>query len=378
MKFNDLKKALELLLPADGSRQFHMPMIMGFPGVGKSALIAEIAAERGIQVIDLRLSQHDNTDFKFPIMGENAVRWVTADFLPVKGNPRFEGTKGILFLDEMNLASADVLASVFQLIYDRRIGDNIILDGWHIVAAGNLGYEDGNDGVVEFSTALRDRILPFILDKYNLDEWLAYVSANGCSDLVSGYIKANPTKLYAECKWQNEKVYVTPRRWEKLGLMLASFPQDQVLSILKYVGEGFLYGEFAEFIEYVSETLNSIEKVDVRNLFKNYSKYEEMISKMGRDRVFQLNSRISAYLVNEDFSVTDTLVKNFNKYITSLSDDLKVSFLRDIKNSSIENFGKEVSNTKPAVVLIKKLFEHDKALDGQLTEIISKGLGFKK
>jgi hypothetical protein len=375
MKINDLRTALNIMLPVNG-KQILTPMIYGFPGVGKSSVIADLAAERGIQLVDLRLSQHDNTDFKFPVVGEHAVKWITADFLPVEGNPRFKGTKGILFLDEMNLASQDVLASVFQLIYDHKVGDNKLMEGWHIVAAGNLGYEDGNDGVVEFPTALRDRMVPFTVDQFNMDEWLEYVGKSGCSDLVIGYIKANPTKLYKESKWSNEKVFITPRRWEKLGLLLATIPQNEVLASLKYIGEGFLYGEVAEFMEYVQETLNSIEKVNVKDLFQNYDKYEKLIGEMSRDRVFQMNSRVSAYLVNEDFKVTEKLVLNFQKYIRTLSDDLRIAFLRELKKTSITTHGKDEAEKKPVSTLLKKLFEIDKETADKVAESIKVSLGF--
>jgi len=376
MKFNDLKEALNILLPTDGSKQELTPMIYGYPGIGKSSLIAEICEERNIQIVDLRLSQHDNTDFKFPVVGENAVRWITADFLPVVGNPRFEGTQGILFLDELNLASQDVLASVFQLIYDRRVGDNVILDGWHIVAAGNIGYADGNDNVIEFSTALRDRIVPFTLDKFNTEEWYAYVTTNGCSNLVIDYIKQNPTKLYVESKWVDEKVFVTPRRWHKLGRVMAKVSSDKVINLLKYVGEGFLYGEIAEFIEHVQETINSIEKVDIADLFKNYSKYEAIITAMGRDKIFQMNSRVTKYFCNVNtLKITDKIVSNFRKYVKTLSDDLKISFLRGIKQDSQKAFGKQEAETKPVGIFLRKFFESDKPFAEYLAKLIKAGVG---
>ena len=376
MKIKDMKTALNYLLPADGSKQQITPMIFGFPGIGKSSLIAEIAEERGIQVVDLRLSQHDNTDFKFPVVGENSVKWITADFLPVKGNPRFEGTKGILFLDELNLASQDVLSSVFQLIYDRRVGDNEILDGWHIVAAGNLGFEDGNDTVVEFSTALRDRLLPFILDKFNVEEWLDFVTKEGCSNFVIDYIKANPTKLYMESKWGDEKVFVTPRRWDKLGRVLATVRDNEVMSLLKYVGESFLYGEVAEFLEFVMEALNSLKKVKIDDLFQNYSKYEKLIENMDRDKVFQMNSRITKYFMTvESLTITDKMVVNFSKYVKTLSDDLKVSFLRGMKQESIKVFGDEESKKKPVGIFLKRFFDYDKDFAIYLAELIKSGVG---
>jgi midasin (ATPase involved in ribosome maturation) len=375
MKIQAVRSTLDYILPKTGV-QLITPMLYGFPGVGKSSIIAEIAEERGLQLVDLRISQHDNTDFKFPVIGDSTVRWITADFLPVEGNPRFEGTSGILFLDEINLATPDVLNSVFQLIYDRRVGDNKILDTWHIVAAGNLGYEDGNDSVVEFSTALRDRLLPIVVDQFNLDEWQAHVTNNGCAALVVDYVKANPTKLYIESKWRDDKVFITPRRWEKLGLLMARTKEENIIDLLKHVGEGFLYGEVAEFLEYVVEVLNSKKKVDVKDLFQNYSKYEKTISAMDRDRIFQLNSRITKYLITETFQVTDCMVDNFSKYVKSLSDDLKISFIRSIKKEGVAMHGKDAMNTTSAASLLKTFFEKDAEFAEYVASIIKKGVGF--
>lgn len=39
-----------------------VPMVTGSPGIGKSAIVHQIAQEFGLKVIDLRLSQCDPTD----------------------------------------------------------------------------------------------------------------------------------------------------------------------------------------------------------------------------------------------------------------------------------------------------------------------------
>lgn len=39
-----------------------VPMITGSPGIGKSNIVHQIAAEYGLKVIDMRLAQCDPTD----------------------------------------------------------------------------------------------------------------------------------------------------------------------------------------------------------------------------------------------------------------------------------------------------------------------------
>jgi hypothetical protein len=53
------------------------------------------------------------------------------------------GRGGILFLDEMNSAPPQTQAALYQLVLDRKVGDYILPDGWHIVAAGNRTNDRG-------------------------------------------------------------------------------------------------------------------------------------------------------------------------------------------------------------------------------------------
>ncbi|HKY54668.1 MAG TPA: AAA family ATPase, partial [Anaerolineales bacterium] len=73
-------------------------MIWGPPGIGKSSIVAQTAEAHEIGFIDLRLSQLAPTDLRGLPVAENGLsRWYPPEFLPREG-------KGILFLDELNLA----------------------------------------------------------------------------------------------------------------------------------------------------------------------------------------------------------------------------------------------------------------------------------
>ena len=70
-------------------------MIWGPPGVGKSAIVAQVAERHSLQLVDLRLSQLAPTDLRgLPVADGKVSRWLPPEFLPNDG-------KGVLFLDEL-------------------------------------------------------------------------------------------------------------------------------------------------------------------------------------------------------------------------------------------------------------------------------------
>jgi hypothetical protein len=113
-------------------------MIWGPPGIGKSSIVAQVAQEAEMQFIDLRLSQLAPTDLRglpvpLPPAQDEATgtsTWYPPEFLPRQG-------KGILFLDELNMAPPAMQGVAQQLILDRRVGSYVVPDGWFLWAAGN-------------------------------------------------------------------------------------------------------------------------------------------------------------------------------------------------------------------------------------------------
>ena len=127
MRASDLTKSLKALVV-----QKVPTFLWGAPGIGKSSIVKQIADEKGLDFIDLRLALMDPTDLKgipFYDKETHTALWAPPAFLPREG-------EGILFLDELNSAAPAVQSSAYQLILDRRIGEYELPDGWAIVAAG--------------------------------------------------------------------------------------------------------------------------------------------------------------------------------------------------------------------------------------------------
>jgi len=102
MSPTQLEETLSTILSAKLQRAV---MIWGPPGIGKSSIVAQLATRHGLELLDLRLSQLAPTDLRGLPVADGAVsKWLPPEFLPVAG-------KGILFLDEINMAPPAVQAS---------------------------------------------------------------------------------------------------------------------------------------------------------------------------------------------------------------------------------------------------------------------------
>ena len=118
------------------------PVFMwGPPGIGKSDIIHQIAAEQGREVIDVRLSLWEPTDIKgIPFYNSNKG---TMEWAPPIELPTDPESTAVLFLDELNSAAPATQAAAYQLILNRRVGTYYLPKGVSIVAAGNRETDKG-------------------------------------------------------------------------------------------------------------------------------------------------------------------------------------------------------------------------------------------
>jgi MoxR-like ATPase len=115
MKPSEVLSSLQVLA------QIRKPAFLwGPPGVGKSQIVAQVAASLGIRLIDIRAVLLDPVDLRgLPTVEHGKAAWAIPAFLPEDG-------AGILFLDELNAATPLVQAACYQLVLDR---------AWRIPAA---------------------------------------------------------------------------------------------------------------------------------------------------------------------------------------------------------------------------------------------------
>jgi len=198
--------------------------LWGPPGIGKSSIVSQIAKDRDIGFIDLRLSLLDPTDLRgipFFDSADNSAVWAKASFLP-DGSVK----EGILFLDELNTAAPMVQASAYQLILDRKIGEYTLPDGWAIVAAGN---RESDRGVVfRMASPLANRFVHLDME-VDLEVWQAWAKTTDIDPTIIAFTSYRPDALFAFNTQNDSKAFATPRTWEYVNEILASVPDDDLL-----------------------------------------------------------------------------------------------------------------------------------------------------
>ncbi|MDG1892949.1 MAG: MoxR family ATPase [Verrucomicrobiota bacterium] len=178
-------------------------MIWGPPGIGKSSIVAGVATERHLQLTDLRLSQLAPTDLRgLPVAGERTARWLPPEFLPREG-------RGILFLDELNLAPPAIQGIAQQLILDRCVGNYQVPPDWVIWAAGNR--REDRASVHQMPAPLANRFLHFEVepDFVSFRQWAL---EKGLNEQVLSFVSFRPELLHHHDA--GHAAWPSPRTWE--------------------------------------------------------------------------------------------------------------------------------------------------------------------
>ena len=177
-------------------------MIWGAPGIGKSSVISQIADSNNFGLIDLRISQLAPTDLRgIPVPSENKAHWFPPEFLPTEG-------KGILFLDEINMAPPAVQGIAQQLILDRKVGSYRVPDGWYIWSAGNR--KEDHAAVFDMPAPLANRFIHLEV-KTDLKEFKSYALENKIDDKIISFLNFRPKLLHKIDK--NSPSWPSPRSW---------------------------------------------------------------------------------------------------------------------------------------------------------------------
>ena len=213
MKASVISSALRTLVAA------RQPVfIWGGPGIGKSAVVRQLAEALAVPLQDVRALLLDPVDLRgLPFLGtDGRSKWATPEFLPQDGT-------GILFLDELNAAPAMVQASCYQLVLDRKLGEYTLPEGWAIVAAGN---RDSDRAVTtRMPTPLRNRFvhLEFEVD---LQEWSEWAIQAGIRPEVIAFLRFRQELLSAFDRDSN--AFPSPRSWEFVSCILGAAPDQSV------------------------------------------------------------------------------------------------------------------------------------------------------
>ncbi len=237
---NELKTYLNHLI----NQQIQVSvMIWGAPGIGKSSIVAQIAQEYDLDFVDVRLSQLAPTDLRgLPVAEDGISKWYPPEFLPRNG-------KGILFLDELNMAPPAMQGVAQQLILDRRVGSYTVPEGWYVWAAGNR--KEDRASVFDMPSPLANRFLHLQVEA-DFESFKTYALETGVHEQTIAFLSFRPSLLHKIDPQQ--PAWPSPRSW-----VMASLLHGASLDIAPAVGIAAA-AEFAAFIT-LYETLPNLAPI---------------------------------------------------------------------------------------------------------------------
>lgn len=211
-----------LLNNPEMAEQIPSIMLRGAPGVGKTTIVRDLAKKLGIEFKSVMLSQMERVDLcGLPSVEDHVTEWNVPAVWP-RGNT----SKGILLLDELTSAPADVQVAAYQLILERRISnaDYTLPPGWYVVAAGNRAIDRAV--VKTMSSALANRFMHFELEP-NVEDWLAWAIPHDIHPAVTGFLKFRPSLLSKMGDQNLEQGWPSPRSWEKVSTAVKMFAYSE-------------------------------------------------------------------------------------------------------------------------------------------------------
>ena len=233
----------------------------GAPGVGKTAVMEQIAQELGIALVSYSMTHHTRQSaIGLPFIKHEEYEGLEYDvteytmseiIATIYETMRETGIKeGILFLDEINCVSETLAPSMLQFLQYKVFGRHQVPEGWVIVTAGNP--PEFNKAVREFDVAVMDR-LKIMNVEADYKVWKEYALENSVHPSIISFLDLKREYFYLIENTVNGRSYVTARGWEDLSEILklyegASLQVDDTL-IDQYIRNETVVREFAAYYE---------------------------------------------------------------------------------------------------------------------------------
>lgn len=357
-----IENTVRLYLKKDEFGEYRIPVVrqrpvflLGAPGIGKTAVMEQIAQELNIALVSYSMTHHTRQSaLGLPFIShreyggvefdvsEYTMSEIIASIYDVMENSGMQ--EGILFLDEINCVSETLAPSMLQFLQYKVFGRHKVPDGWVIVTAGNP--PEYNKSVREFDVVTMDRLKVLEVEP-DYKVFKEYAQQKGLHAAVLNFLELKKDYFYKIETTVNGRSYVTARGWEDLSEIISLY-EEEGMKVDETLVQQYLRNErvVKEFTAYY----------DLFNKYKKEYQTEEILMGTAKAQTLE-RARVAAF--DERLSLLGMLL---DKIISEIREDMEISdylveLLKNLKamKAAIE---KNESNESTGQISVVEMLEN--------------------
>lgn len=317
-------------------------LLIGPPGIGKTAIMSQVARECGVALVSYTITHHTRQSaIGLPFIEkknfggkEYSITEYTMSEIVASIYEKMEATglkEGILFIDEINCVSETLAPMMLQFLQGKTFGNQKVPEGWVIVTAGNP--PEYNKSVREFDVVTLDRIKKIDVEA-DFDVWKEYAYQQGIHPAVISYLELRRKNFYRVENTVDGKIFATARGWEDLSRLIQVYEilgktvDREVVS--QYIQHRMIAKDFASYLALYYKYRTDYKVEDILK-----GKWDPIT--LGKIRTASLDEHLSIVsLLNGKLSELFTECYLTDAYLTKLYDYM-VYFREDQDSLTAKN-----------------------------------------
>lgn len=346
----ELKHTIEAYMKKDEYGRYRIEavrqrpvLLMGPPGIGKTAIMEQIAKECGIGLVSYTITHHtrqsaiglpfiekkeyDGREYSITEYTMSEIIASVYDKMEISGHK-----EGILFIDEINCVSETLAPTMLQFLQCKMFGNHKVPEGWMIVAAGNP--PEYNKSVRDFDIVTLDRV-----KKINVEEdyaiWKEYAYEKNIHSSILAYLEARKEDFYRIETTVDGKEFVTARGWEDLS---------EIMYLYEELGYEITEDVVIQYVQHKRIAKDFANYLDLYYKYQNIYKADEILA--GKIQKSALESLQKAQF--------DEKISMISLLLTRLAADIREALDQDLYTNELFRVLKEVQVENDAAIVLKR------------------------
>lgn len=277
--YQDTLSAVNIILNSN-----NVPSIVGEAGVGKSALVEDLANRNNAKLFITVVSLSEKGDLSIPVPPLTDKSFINTKSYGTLADVQYGYSHTLIeiikyaeqnphtniywFLDEFNRGSNGVQSELMNLVLQRQINSLKLPKQVNIIIAENPdstmnGFEDSEYSVFSSDSAIKDRTTRIVMD-VNVSDWLLWAKSKNnqeqqnINSAVIKYIENNQNMLIINNS--DNDINPTPRAWKRVSDIMEIPEYENVSYDIKFdLIAGNVGSEIASnFLYFIKNYFNSL------------------------------------------------------------------------------------------------------------------------